>query len=100
MQPTLPTQPLDVVGIDDTKLQPELFQHLQSPLLLQRGWAEYEHGAGAVPDEHLLQDQSCLDGLAEPYTIGDQKVSARHVDGTHQWIELEVLDAYATSKGR
>ena len=95
---TLSTQLLDVARIDDPEIEAEFFQHLDAPLLLQRCGTDDQDGAGTVPQQHLLDDETCLDGLAQTDVVGDEQIDAGHVDGTHQWVELEVLDADATAK--
>ena len=51
-----------------------------------------------MPEQHLLDDQACLDRLAEPDIVGDQKIGPRHIDGAHQRIELKILDADAATE--
>ena len=53
-----------------------------------------------MPQQHLLDDETGLDGLADADVVGDEQIDASHVDGAHQWVELEVLDADATAKRR
>jgi hypothetical protein len=53
-----------------------------------------------VPQQQLLNDQTGFDGLAEADVVGDEQIDARHVDGAHQRVELEVLDADAAAERR
>jgi hypothetical protein len=98
MDATFAPQLFDISGIDHAELKAELFQHLDTPLLLERGWADDQYGTGTVPQQHLLDDQPSLDGLAQADVVGDEQIDACHVDGANQRVELEVLDADATSE--
>ncbi len=98
MQPTLAAQMLDVFRVHDPELQPELLLHLDAPLLLQRGGAKHENGAGTVPQQHLLNDESGLNGFPEADVVGDQQIGARHVNCTDERIQLIVLNANAAAE--
>lgn len=37
------------------------------------------HATDLLPHQHLAQDETGLDGLAEPDIIGDEQVHARHL---------------------
>src|SRR5690554_156104 len=93
-------QLLDVSSVDHAEVEAELLQHLDTPFFLQRSGTDDQDGTGAVPEQHLLDDQSGLDGLAQPDIVRDEEVDAGHVDGAYQRVELKVLDAYATSERR
>ena len=93
-------QLLDVLGVDQAEIETELLEHLDSPLLLQRGRTDDQHGAGAVPEQQLLDDKPRLDGLAQADVVGDEQVDPSHVDGANQRVELEVFDADATAERR
>ncbi|MGB6008126.1 hypothetical protein [Castellaniella sp.] len=54
----------------------------------------------AIAQQQLLNDEAGFDGLAEPDVVGNEQVDARHVDGTHQRVELEVFDADAAAERR
>ena len=54
----------------------------------------------AVAQEHLLDDEPGLDGLAETDVVGNQEVGTRHVNRAHERVELVVLDARAAAEGR
>ena len=45
-----------------------------------------------MAEQQLLSDESGFDRLAEADVIGDQQVDAWHLQATHEWIELVVLD--------
>nr|WP_241730157.1 hypothetical protein [Pseudomonas sp. SST3] len=38
--------------------------------------------------------------LPKTYVISNQQVDTSHVDGAHQWIQLEVLNAHTAAKRR
>ena len=94
----LAPQLLDVVGVDHAEVEAELLEHLDAPLLLERRGADDQDGARAMPQQQLLNDQTGFDGFAEADVIGDEQIDASHVDGAHQGIELEVLDADAATE--
>ena len=94
------TQFLDVVGVDDLEFEPELFEHLDTPFFLKRCRTGDEHGSSTVPQQHLLNDETGLDRLAQPDVVRDQEIGAGHVDGADQRIELKILDAHAAAKRR
>ena len=93
-------QSFDVVGVHHEELEAELLQHLDAPLLLKRRGADDQDGARAMPQQQFLNDQTGLDGFAEADVVGNEQVDARHIDGTHQRVELEVLDADSAAKRR
>ena len=94
----LAPQLLDVVGVDHAEVEAELLEHLDAPLLLERRGADDQDGARAMPQQQLLNDQTGFDGFAEADVIGDEQIDASHVDGAHQRVELEVLDADAATE--
>jgi hypothetical protein len=98
MDAALAPQLLDVLGVDHAEIKAELFQHLDAPLFLQRCRADDQDGAGTVPQQHLLDDQPRLDGLAQADVVGDEQIDPSHVDGAYQRVELEVFDADATAE--
>ena len=100
VETSLTAQTLDVVRVDDPELESELLLHLDAPLFLQRGRAEHEDRAGAVTQEHLLNDEPCLDGFPEADVVSDQKICARHVDRAHERIQLIVLNADTAAEWR
>src|SRR5690554_7446692 len=77
-------QLLDVSSVDHAEVEAELLQHLDTPFFLQRSGTDDQDGTGAVPEQHLLDDQSGLDGLAQPDIVRDEEVDAGHVDGAYQ----------------
>jgi hypothetical protein len=93
-------QLLDVGGVDNPEIEAKLFQHLDAPLLLQRCGADDQDSAGTVPQQHLLDDETGLDGLAQADVVGDEQIDAGHVDGAYQRVELEVLDADTAAERR
>jgi len=52
-----------------------------------------------VAEEHLLEDEASLDGLAEPDVVGDEQVDPRHPERPHDGVELVVLDRDAALEG-
>ena len=48
--------------------------------------------ARPMAQDHLLDDEAGLDGLAEPDVIGDEQVDPGHREGPHHGVELVVLD--------
>lgn len=95
---TRASQLFDVVGVHHAEVEAELLQHLEAPLLLKRCGAHDQDGARTISKQQLLNDQTGFDGLAETDIVGDEQVDARHVDGAHQRVELEVLNADATTE--
>lgn len=65
MDTAFATEALDVLGVDDPKLEAEFLLHLGLPFDLQAGGANDEHGPGAMTDEQLLDDQSRLDRFTQ-----------------------------------
>ena len=100
MDAAIAAQLLNVGRVDNPEIKAKLFQHLDTPLFLQRCGADDQDGPSTVPQQHLLDDETGLDGLAQADVIGDEQIDAGHVNGTHQWVELEVLNADATAKRR
>ena len=96
----LAPQLLDIVGVHHAEVEAELLQHLDAPFLLKRRGANDQDGARAMPQQQFLNDQTGLDGFAKAYIVGDEQVDARHVDGAHQRVELEVLDADTAAERR
>jgi hypothetical protein len=45
-----------------------------------------------VAKQQFLSNESSFDRLAEAHVICDQQVDAWHLQATHEWIELVVLD--------
>ncbi len=58
-------------AVQDGEVQAELVAHLLLPLDRQRRRADDEHPAGAVAQQHLVDDQAGFDGLAETDVVGD-----------------------------
>jgi hypothetical protein len=94
------TQFLDVFGVDDLEFEPEFFEHLDTPLFLERGRTGDEYRTRAVAQQHLLNDEPGFDRFAEPDVVGDQQIGACHLDRAHQWVQLKILDTHSTAKGR
>lgn len=67
-------------------------------ILLQRCGADDQDGAGTVPQQHLLDDETGLNGLAQADVIGDEQIDAGHVNGAYQRVKLEVLNTDATAE--
>ena len=93
-------QLLDVGCVHHAEVEAELLQHLDTPLFLERSGADDQDGAGAVPEQHLLDDQHCLDGLSQADVVGDEEVDTSHVDCAYQRVELKVLNADAAPERR
>ena len=51
-----------------------------------------------MPQQHLLNDESSLNGLSEANVVGDQQISARHIDCADERIQLVVLNADAAAE--
>lgn len=100
MDTAISAQLLDVGRVDNPEIKAKLFQHLDAPLLLKRCRTDDQDGAGAVPQQHLLDDETRLNGLAQADVVSDEQIDARHIDCTHQWIELEVFNADAAAERR
>src|SRR5260370_3822104 len=86
-------------AIDDAKFQAELVAHLVAPLHLQRGRADNQYLARTMTYDKLLEDQACLNGLAQADIISDQEVCARHLDGPHDRVKLVIFHLNATAEG-
>lgn len=100
MDTAFATEALDVLGVDDPKLEAEFLLHLGLPFDLQAGGANDEHGPGAMTDEQLLDDQSRLDRFTQADIVRDEEIDAGHLDGSNQRIELVVLDGYPAPERR
>jgi len=98
MDSAFATEELDVIRINDTKLETEFLLHFGLPLHLQRGRAYDKDGSRAMADQEFLNDQPCFDGLSKPDVVGDEQVDAGHVDSADQWVELVILDGDAAAK--
>lgn len=94
----LASQLLHVIGVHHAEVKAELLQHLDAPLPLKRRGADDQNSARTMPQQQLLNDQTSLDGLAEADVIADEQIDASHVDGAHQRVELEILDADAAAE--
>ena len=91
---------LQVARIDDAEFEAELLLHLVLPLQLQRGGAHDQNGPCSMAEQQLLSDEASLDGLAEADVIGDEQVDPWHLQGTHDRVELVVLDRDAAPERR
>ena len=92
VQSAAPADAAHLVGIDDVEIEAESGGHLFLPLHGQRGWA-YDHDpAGALAQQHFLDDQPSFDGLAQAHVISDQQVHPRHRQRSGDRLKLVILD--------
>ncbi len=56
MDAAISVQLLDVGRVDNSEIKAKFFQHLDTPLFLQRCGADDQDGASTVPQQHLLDD--------------------------------------------
>jgi hypothetical protein len=71
-----------------------------APLDLHVRRTDDQDGSDPVPQDHLLGDEAGRDGLAQADVVGDEQVDARHLDRTHDRLQVVVLAADAAAEGR
>ena len=54
----------------DREIETELIAHLVLPLQREARRAHHDRGPGPVPQQKLLDDQACLNGLAQADIVG------------------------------
>src|SRR5690606_34739894 len=98
MDAAIAAQLLNVGRVDNPEIKAKLFQHLHTPLFLQRCGADDQDSASSVAQQHLLDDETGLNGLAQADVIGDEQIDAGHVNGAYQRVKREVLNTDATAE--
>ena len=51
-----------------------------------------------MPDQQLLDNQASLNSLAEAHIVRNEEVYPCHVDGSHEWVKLIVLNGDAAAE--
>lgn len=70
------------LAVDDRELQAELLAHLVLPLQCEARRTDDHGGAGSVAQEQLLNNQACLDRLAQTHIVGEKQVGPRRSERT------------------
>src|SRR5258707_2771887 len=94
----LSSQIADRFTVDDAKLETELVPHFLLPLHLQRRRADDQNGPNPMTQDHLLNNQTGLDGLAQAYIVRNQKVDPRHGECPNDRVELVFINFDTAAK--
>jgi hypothetical protein len=100
MDAALPPEITHQSRVEDPEVKPELVAHLLAPLHLQARRADDQDAPCAMPQDQFLCDEAGFDGLAQPDVISDQQVDARHLQRTHERVQLIVLDVDSAAEWR
>ena len=87
-------------GIDDVKLEAELFEHLILPFDLECRRADDQDAPSAVAQHEFAHNQAGLDRLPQPHVIRYQEADARHLHSSDHRIELIRFDLDAAIERR
>ena len=80
---------LEALVIEERDTQVEASPHLDQPLVEQRLGRDHQHPLRSARQQHPMQDQSGLDGLAEPDLVGQEH--ARGIASGHLGRNLELM---------
>ena len=88
----------ELVCVENLEAEAELGFHFLLPLERERGRADDDDASCPVAEQHLLDDEASLDGLAEAHVVGDEQVDARHRESAGYGLELVLLDGDAAAE--
>src|SRR4051812_222238 len=98
VNPATTTEVREQGAVYDPELKAELVPHLLLPLNLNRGRANNQNASGAVTQDQLLRNKTCLNRLAQADIVGDEQIHPRHRQCANDWIQLVVIDVNAASE--
>src|SRR5262249_21957376 len=90
----------DEGAVVNLEAEAEALFHLALPLEADGGGADDEDLIDPLPEEELLHDEACLDGLAQADVVGDEEVDPRQLERLHERHELVAHQLDAGAEGR